>query len=167
MAEQETIDLVALEDRPTGDFIDGFLAALASLTAALAGAPANSFFFSFDWIGDCAAPREPMLAKAFQSSPDALSLQVEALADWRETVRATGRRWLAHGMNDAQAAAVAREFSEILEAYFASAELKTFVVRPSPAPGAPALTRVLGVEHEHILFETEEGRLLLEFSRDS
>lgn len=167
MSEQETIDLVALEDRPTGDFIDGFLAALASLTAAMAGAPANSFFFSFDWIGDCTTEREPMLAKAFQSSPEALSLDIMELDDWSVKVRDLGRRWLSHGMNDAQAASVSREFSEILEAYFAATRLSAFEVRPSAAAGAPDLAGTLGVEHEHILFETDEGRLLLEFSRDA
>ncbi len=167
MAEQESIDLVALEDRPTGDFIDGFLAALASLTAAMAGASANSFFFSFDWIGDCTTPREPMLAKAFQSSPDSLTLEILELDDWTATVRDLGRRWLSHGMNEAQAASVAREFCEILEAYFVSSSLAAFEVRPTAAPGAPDLKSVLGAAHEHILFETDEGRLLLEFSRDA
>lgn len=166
MSEHDPIDLVALEDRPTGDFIDGYLAALASVNAALAGARPNSFFYSFDWIGDCAAEREPMLAKAFQTSLESLTIEVIPLEDWRDRVRALGRQWLGHALADGQATAVGQELSEILEAYFAASPVKVFEVRPQPAPGAPSLASVLGESHDHILFETDEGRLLLEFSKD-
>lgn len=167
MSDQEPVDLVALEDRPTGDFIDGYLAALASLNAALSGAAPNTFFYSFDWIGDCTAEREPMLAKAFQTRPEAVTLSIVELSDWREKVRALGRSWLGYALNETQGDAVARELADILEAYFAGSTLKAFEIRPTPAPDAPSLTKVLGVEHDHVLFETEEGRLLLEFSRDA
>ena len=40
------------DERPSGDFIDGFLAGFATANAALSDGEATTFFYSFDWIGD-------------------------------------------------------------------------------------------------------------------
>lgn len=155
-----------LEDRPTGDFIDGFLAGVASAVAAMTGAPANSFFFSFDWIDDGASQREAALAAAFRSAPSDIRLEIVPVSPWRSDVERLAARWFGRGASDRAGAALAAEFTEILEAHFSGGPVSVMLVRPSAVPGAPDLAGLLGVEHDHVLFESPDGRLLLEFSRD-
>lgn len=155
---------IALEERPTGDFIDGYLAGLATVNAALAGAPPNSFFYSFDWIGDGSEPREASLAAAFQLTPDAAQISVAPLEDWKREAEQLGKKWLGRDLAPAAAQALAEEFVEILSAFLGAQTSDVFKVTLTPsAPGAAA---ALGRAHDHLLFETLDGRLLLEFSID-
>lgn len=155
--------VIALEERPTGDFIDGYLAGLATVNAALAGAPANSFFYSFDWIGDGAEPREASLTNAFQAAEGEFAFEIAPLADWKATATALAKKWLGRDLAPQAGEALAQEFVEILEAFLSAQTAEVFEVRPMGASGAPAN---LGSAYDHLLFETIDGRLLLEFSMD-
>lgn len=157
---------IALETRPTGDFIDGYLAGLATLNAALSGAPPNSFFYSFDWIGDATEPIETSLHQAFQSAPEAMAFDVAPLADWREEVRSLGRRWLGRDLDPSVAQALADEFVEILTAFVAGGRADVFSIRPKAPAGLSDFEPRIGARFDHIVFETIDGRLLLEFSVD-
>lgn len=157
---------IALEARPTGDFIDGYLAGLATVNAALAGAPPNSFFYSFDWIGDASEPIEASLHQAFESEPDAMAFDVAPLADWREEARSLGRRWLGRDLSPLAAQALADEFVEILTAFIAGSRAEVYSVRPKAPPGRADFEPRIGASFDHIVFETIDGRLLLEFSVD-
>lgn len=157
---------IALEARPTGDFIDGYLAGLATVNAALAGAPANSFFYSFDWIGDASEPIEASLHEAFQSSADKMDFEILPLADWREEVRSLGRRWLGRDLSAIPAQALADEFVEILTAFIAGGRAEVYSVRPKAPAGMADFEPRIGASFDHIVFETIDGRLLLEFSVD-
>ncbi len=157
---------IALEARPTGDFIDGYLAGLATVNAALAGAPANSFFYSFDWIGDASESMEASLHQAFQSAPDAMAFVVAPLADWREELRTLGRRWLGRDLAPMAAQALADEFVEILTAFIAGGKADVYSVRPTAPSGRADFEPRIGASFDHIVFETIDGRLLLEFSVD-
>ncbi|MEL6979115.1 MAG: hypothetical protein AAGM38_10595 [Pseudomonadota bacterium] len=154
---------IALEERPTGDFIDGYLAGLATVNAALAGAPANSFFYSFDWIGDGSEPRETSLLSAFQTSADQMSFEISALEDWRPEASQLGVRWLGRDLAPEASQALAREFVDILDAFLAQQTAEVFRIKPLGPDGAPS---PLGAAYDHMLFETLDGRLLLEFSMD-
>ncbi|MEM9726204.1 MAG: hypothetical protein AAF909_12195 [Pseudomonadota bacterium] len=153
---------IALEERPTGDFIDGYLAGLATVNAALAGARANSFFYSFDWIGDGSEPRETSLLNAFQAKADQLRFEIVAIADWRAEVERLGVKWLGRDLDGAAPAALAQEFADILAAFLAEQRAEVLRVTPQLLDGSP----MLGAAHDHLLFETMDGRLLLEFSLD-
>ena len=154
---------IALEERPTGDFIDGYLAGLATVNAALAGAPPNSFFYSFDWIGDGSEPREASLLSAFQAQDGDMTFEIAPLADWRVDAEQLGKKWLGRDLAPEAAQALAREFVEILEAFLAEQTAEVFRVAPMTADGAAA---TIGRTYDHLLFETIDGRLLLEFSID-
>lgn len=154
---------IALEERPTGDFIDGYLAGLATVNAALAGAPPNSFFYSFDWIGDGAEPREHSLLNAFQVEEGAMSFEINALPDWKAKAEQLAKKWLGRDLAPAASQALAREFVEILEAFLAQQTAEVLEVRPFDASGEPAR---VGAAYDHLMFETIDGRLLLEFSME-
>lgn len=156
-------ELEELEERPTGDFIDGFLAGAALLNAAVSGEDPRRFFYSFDWVGDPDSPREEVLAAAFQVAPGELSFETELVRDWRGEADALARRWLARAAPE-RADAVAAEFVELMEAFLGGGAVEAYVVRPSAAGGD--LAARLGAAHDHLLLETGEGRMLLEFSVD-
>ena len=155
--------VIALEERPTGDFIDGYLAGLATVNAALAGAPPNSFFYSFDWIGDGSEPRETSLTNAFQAAEGEMNFEISAAPDWKATVDGLARKWLARDLPAPAADALAREFVELIDAFLAQQPAEVLEVRPVAASGAPAN---LGAAYDHLMFETLDGRLMLEFSMD-
>lgn len=157
---------IALESRPTGDFIDGYLAGLATVNAALAGAPANSFFYSFDWIGDANESIDASLHQAFQSAPEGMAFEVEALPEWSEEARRLSRRWLGRDLAPMAAQALADEFIEILTAFIAGGKAEVYRVRPIPPAGRSDFEPRIGASFDHLLFETVDGRLLLEFSVD-
>lgn len=160
-------DAAALEARPSGDFIDGYLAALASLNAALAGAPAHSFFYSFDWIGAGDEERLETLHAAFQSTPETMSFEVREAPNWREALAELGRKWLARYLPERSAGPLATEFVELLEAFLGDEPVTIYRVRPvAPDSGAP-MRPAIGSDHDHLLFETIEGRLILEFSTET
>lgn len=152
---------IALEERPTGDFIDGYLAGLATVNAALAGAPPNSFFYSFDWIGDGSEPRETSLGNAFQAAPGSMSFEITELPDWRARVEQLGKTWLGRDLAPTASQALAREFVEILDAFLAQQNVAVIEVKPLDASGGPAR---IGAAYDHLMFETIDGRMLLEFS---
>ncbi|MCI4666020.1 MAG: hypothetical protein MRY74_14995 [Neomegalonema sp.] len=159
--------VIALEGRPTGDFIDGYLAGLATANAALSGAPANSFFYSFDWIGDASEPVEASLHGAFQSKPEMMAFEVSPLADWRAEALELARRWLGRHLPPPAGEAVADEFVEIMTAFIADGRADVFTIRPTAPAGRADFEPRIGASFDHIMFETVDGRLLLEFSHDA
>lgn len=150
-----------LEERPTGDFIDGYLAALATMNAALAGAPEHSLFYSFDWIGDGSETQETSLLNAFQAEPEQMRFAITPLSDWRAETEELAEKWLGRDLAPAAARAIAREFVEIMEAFLAEQPAEAFRVIPSGDVAA------LGRSFDHVMFESLDGRLLLEFSEDA
>ncbi len=162
-AEREAM---ALEDRPTGDFIDGFLAGVASANAALDANPAARYFYSFDWIGDGEEERAHALHAAFQSDESGVAFEVSPPRAWRDEAAALGGRWLGRALPPTAAAALVEEFVELLAAFLADMPVEAFRIRPAPpSPNAP-IAAAVGAEHDYLLLETPEGRLLLEFSVD-
>lgn len=157
---------IELEARPTGDFIDGYLAGLATANAALSGAPANSFFYSFDWIGDTSEPMEESLHAAFQSTADQMAFDVAQLSDWRAEARTLSERWLGRQLKPDVGAAIADEFVEILAAFIAGGRADVYSIRPVAPAGRADFEPRIGASYDHMLFETIDGRLLLEFSVD-
>lgn len=147
------------EGRPSGDFVDGYLAALANMNSALFGDGAPRRFYSFDWIGDAEEPREASLRAAFQDEQDALSFEVEHLRDWRADVEILARKWIAAGLPETAVGAVVGEFGELLDAFWGDQPVEAFSVRPSEAKGVG--------DGDYVLFESIEGRLFLEFSTDA
>lgn len=155
--------VIALEERPTGDFIDGYLAGLATVNAAMTGAAHNSFFYSFDWIGDGSESREASLANAFQAGEGEMRFDIAPSPDWRAKAAELARKWLARGLPENAADSLAQEFVELLEAYLAQQPAEVLEVKAFTAAGAPAN---IGSAYDHLMFETIDGRLLLEFSMD-
>lgn len=151
------LDVPPVEERPSGDFIDGYLAGMATATAALSGMGEVAFFYSFDWIGDGEEEREQALLAAFDSDAEEMSFDLGEARNWRGDLEALGKKWLARKMPEP----VVTEFVELMETFFGSDDIEVYRVLPR-AEGPKA--KVLGSDYDHLLFETPDGRLLLEFS---
>ena len=159
-------EMEELDSRPSGDFIDGYLAAMATVNASLSGADASRFFFSFDWIGAAEEPIEPALLAALDIENSGIRVNVEALAAWRPEASRLAKKWLARDLTPEAARVIASEFVEILEAFLADSDARLGVVRLIGANDAPATDRRLGAAHDHLVIEMAEGRFLLELSVD-
>lgn len=155
-----------IESRPSGEFVDGYLAGFASLNTMVSAAGGRAargrFFYSFDWIGGYDEPREDVLDAVFggEGEMDEPAIRVEPVDEWRREIARLGGRWLARrlrGDDDSPALprALAREFLELMEAHLGEAEIDAFRVQiGGDPPGA----------QDRLLLETEEGRFLLEFA---
>lgn len=159
-------DAEALEARPSGDFVDGYLAAMATVNAAFAGAPPHSFFYSFDWIGDGEEEREQSLHAVFQSEPEGMAFDIRQLRDWRGEIADLAKIWLARHLPERLSSHIVQEFVELIDAFIGDQPAEVFKVRPLPPDGAATMTPQIGADHDHILFETAEGRLFLEFASE-
>ncbi|MEM1419300.1 MAG: hypothetical protein AAF661_07540 [Pseudomonadota bacterium] len=146
-----------IEERPSGDFIDGFLAGVATATAVLSAPEPVAFFYSFDWIGDGEEEREQALLAAFDSDSEQMSFDLAEARDWRADLQALGTKWLARKLPEP----IVGEFNELMQTFFGVDEVEVFRVLPH-ASGERA--NLLGSDYDHLLFETPDGRLLLEFS---
>lgn len=151
------LDAPLVDERPSGDFIDGYLAGIAAATGALSGDQSVAFFYSFDWVGDGEEEREQALLAAFDSDPEQMSFDLGEARDWRGDLRALGAKWLSRKLPES----VVSEFMELMETFFGQDEIEVFRVLPR-ASGERAA--ILGSDYDHLLFETPDGRLLLEFS---
>lgn len=154
------------DDRPSGDFIDGFLAGFATANAALSDGEAAQFFYSFDWIGDGEEERDASLLAAFQAEETSMSFEVEALADWRRDAQALAQKWLARHLPPNTGEAVVDEFIQIIDAFLGRDPIEVFRVTPRPPVGGGEMRPEVGSSYDHLLFETPEGRILLEFAVD-
>ena len=104
------------------------------------------------------------MSTAFQAAEGEFTFEITSCADWKAAASALARKWLGRDLTPQAGDALAREFVEILEAFLADQAAEVFEVRPMSASGAPAN---LGSAYDHLMFETMEGRLLLEFSMDN
>lgn len=164
--DDASFDERAVEDRPTGDFVDGYLAGAAMANAAVAGEAPSRFFYSFDWIGDGEEEREQSLHAAFQSDPQRISFDIVQLRDWRAELERMAGKWLARSLPEAAGAIAATEFIELMEAFLGGGPVEAFAITPHPGAGRTEIEPPLGAEHDHLMFETADGRMLLEFSID-
>lgn len=157
-------DAAELELRPSSDFIDGFLAATAAMNAANAGEQSAAFFYSLEWIGDGEEDRDEAILMALQSEPSLMAIEVQPLDEWRFEAARLAAKWLAQRLPAPMGETVAAEFLEALTACLGGDDVEGFIVAPRAPDGAEAFAPVIGVDHDHMLFETPTGRLLLEFS---
>ncbi|MEO1328416.1 MAG: hypothetical protein AAFW46_02015 [Pseudomonadota bacterium] len=156
-----------VEDRPSGDFIDGFLAGVAAVNAGLDPNPDARYFYSFDWIGDGEEEREDSLYAAFQVERAGLRFEITPVRDWRDEVEALGERWLGRTLPKGAAPALVDELVEVLDAFFAEDAVEAYRVEASGPDGSARGRSPIGAESDHLLFESALGRLLLEFSLDA
>ena len=161
---QEEQEGFVFDDRPSGDFIDGFLAAFAVANAALSDGEAAKFFYSFDWIGDGEEERDQSLLAAFQAEEENMSFEIEQLADWRRDAQALAQKWLGRHLPPNTAPGVVDEFMEVLNAFLGPDSIEVFRITPRPPSSGGEMHPVIGSAYDHLLFETSEGRILLEFS---
>ncbi|MEO1291244.1 MAG: hypothetical protein AAFV62_00210 [Pseudomonadota bacterium] len=168
--DQETPDVEMQEDeliseRPSAEFVDGFLAGLAVSNAAASGEGAAALFYSFEWIGDGEEERDHAIFGALQGDAQGMALAFEEVADWRQAVEQLARRWLTLGLPQEAEAPIAAEFLDLMSAFLADDELEVFRVVVTPAPGRDEIDPPIGAAFDHLLFETADGRVLMEFSR--
>ncbi|MCI4662418.1 MAG: hypothetical protein MRY63_11445 [Neomegalonema sp.] len=152
-------------ERPSAEFVDGFLAGLAVANAAAAGGEAQSLFYSFEWIGDGEEERDQALYSALQSDPTRMALTIEPLDDWESQIEGMAQKWLVRDLPIGAARTVSEEFLDLLQTFLGDDEIEVFRVSAAPAPGCDDLEPPIGAEFDHLLFEIPEGRVLLEFSR--
>ena len=151
-------------ERPSGDFIDGFLAGFATANAALSQGEAATFYFSFDWIGDGEEERDESLYVAFQAEEDGMRFEIEPLSDWRRDAQSLAQKWLARYLPPNTGQDVVAEFMQILDAFLAEDAVEVFRITPRPPAGGAEMTPAIGGSYDHLLFETADGRVLLEFA---
>lgn len=161
-------EIVTLEARPTGDYIDGYLGALASQNAALSGLDADALFYSFDWIGPQDMDRDAALSVAFSAASGAsIVWDVGPLGDWRAATLALAERWFSRAVLSSAATRMAADLTELVAARFAPDAPTVSSVAPRLETGNEARNAELfGSLHEHLLFATPDGWFLLEFSQD-
>lgn len=149
------------------EFVDGYLAAMATLSATLAEAEADTHFYSFDWVGPLDDPADGQLLAAFQSDAGRMRIDLAPVADWRTDVGRLARKWLGRDLAPAAANALVVEFQEILEAFLGGpGDVAAFRVDVSPPDGRDVYEPRIGASFDHLMFETAEGRFLLEFVVD-
>lgn len=149
------------------EFIDGYLAGMATLNAALAGSGPDTHFYSFDWIGDVSEPVDVQLLLAFQSDPARMAVAAVPIEDWRLDVGRLARKWLGRDLAPPAAQALSEEFIELLDTFMGGAGFSAaYKIEVSPPPGVDVYAPRIGSAYDHIVFELDEGRLLLEFVVD-
>lgn len=153
-------------EAPGLEFIDGYLAGLAAVNAALINAPADAFYYSFERLGDVSEPRDRALARAFGGDTDQIAFDVEQMPDWRRALGSMAARWLGRDLPPGPGRALADEFVELIDAHLAAAPVSALRVAPRAPVGGDGAAPRIGASFDHMLFESRDGRLLLEFAAD-